>query len=173
MDIISHAMAKREKLRSELEKIDSFLATAFELEQEAGGVDATTEKKTLPAPEAAAPAPRKFIVRLPGTGLVSATANAAGAILRERGVAMSTRELLPLIRAKGIEVGGKDPLATLSARLSNSNKVKLTSGKWWLVDVDGQSVESQEAADAPTTEQSAAPLFNQARGGTNYDPAVT
>ena len=48
------------------------------------------------------------------------TESAAADAIRSRGTAVSTRDLLHEVTARGVDVGGKDPLATLLARLSRS-----------------------------------------------------
>lgn len=159
MDIIQWAQEKRERLRAELARIEAFLGTAFELEQEFGVADPAMRPAT-DASKADAPAR----VRTPGkAGSGAETLQRVAAILRERGLPMSTKELLPLVRATGIEVGGKDPLATLSARLSQKGVVAVNSGKWWFIE-DQQASSGdplgEEAADTPAKETSAASLFH-------------
>ena len=84
---------------------------------------------------------------------------------------MATRELLPLVLARGIEVGGKDAVATLSARISKKGAVELVNGKWWLIQSDTESSsatadDNEEAADIPAKETSAASFFHN-EGGTH------
>lgn len=157
MDILEQAQNKREALQRELARIETFLATAYELQHEFGK---SGPLKGEQSDKAKADAPAR--VRSPSTpGSGSATLRAVGEILRERNTPMSTRELLPLVRAKGIEVGGKDALATLSARLSQKGVVTVKDGKWWFIEVSGASdaqALGEEAADIPTKDQSAASL---------------
>ncbi len=57
-------------------------------------------------------------------------------ILNERGKPVMIRDLLNAVQAQGIEVGGKKPASTLSARLSNANgefKSHHSVG-WWFAD---------------------------------------
>lgn len=89
---------------------------------------------------------------------MSPTREAVLAILKERGAPIETRDLLPLVRERGVQVGGKDPIATLSARLSNSDEFKTRRGVgWWFSgqpypgdlssnEAEGQSVEGQPSA---------------------------
>ena len=100
MNIIQQAQAKREALQRDLARIEAFLATAYELQQELG-----QPVRHNPASDSAkADAPAKRKVSAP-TGSGSETVRAVVDILRERGRPLSTRELLPLVQAKGIEVG--------------------------------------------------------------------
>ena len=78
---------------------------------------------------------------------------------------MQTRDLVPLVRAKGIEVGGKDAVATLSARLSNSAEFRMIRGRgWWFKDEPTPGLQDLhidldfEAADASPEEASPPPL---------------
>ncbi|MGI3170169.1 hypothetical protein ACRARG_13540 [Pseudooceanicola sp. C21-150M6] len=73
---------------------------------------------------------------------------AAREILDELGMPVETRDLLPLIQERGIEVGGKDPIATLSARLSNSEEFKVRRGVgWWFSDRPFPGEDFEEAED--------------------------
>ncbi len=161
MDILEQAKAKREGLQRELARIEAFLATAYELQHE-------FDKGATAAPEqsdkAKADAPvRARTPSTPGSG--SATLKAVAEILRNRGTPLSTRELLPLVRAKGIDVGGKDALATLSARLSQKGVVAVNGGKWWFINAaSGAEASGEEAADTPAKEISAASLFQPNQG---------
>lgn len=164
MDIIGRASQRRDQLKAELARIESFLATAYELQQELSG-SAASKTSMTDIDKADLPARRTMAAR--GSG--AQTLDAVVQILRERGMPMSTRDLLPSVLARGIEVGGKDPIATLSARISSKGIVRLNHGKWWLVN-DAQeksaetSAEADEAADTPDSETSAASLFNASQG---------
>jgi len=65
-------------------------------------------------------------------GRINPTREAVAKILEENGGPLQTRDLLPRLRARGVEVGGKDPVATLSARLSNSDDFRIDRAVgWW------------------------------------------
>jgi len=167
MDIILKAQERREQLKAELARLETFLATAYELEQELSGKPASLKTAT-PAEKADAPARRRVMARS-GTG--AETVRAVVEILADRGQPMATRELLPLVLARGIEVGGKDAVATLSARISKKGAVELVNGKWWLIQSDTESSsatadDNEEAADIPAKETSAASFFHN-EGGTH------
>lgn len=163
MDLIQRAHEKREQLRAELGRIEAFLATAHDLQQEFSRSPAT---RTAMSDAAKADAPAAAGRKRGGIG--AETLDAAVAVIRERGEPMSTRELLPLILAKGIPVGGNDQIATLSARISNKGVLHLSRGKWWptiddFQDLDASASGDEEATDLPTKDQSAASLFTQAK----------
>lgn len=165
MDIIAHAQAKRDDLQRELARIEAFLATAFELEHELGSVKARDVRSD--AEKADAPA-RKRAPSVLGSG--SATVQVVVDLVADRGP-MSTKELLPLVQAKGIEVGGKQPLATLAARISGKGRVTAQDGKWHL-SASGAEALGEEAAELPEKEGSAASLFHSDQGERHHAAAL-
>ncbi len=170
MNIIQQAQAKREQLHRELTRIEAFLATAFELQQE---FDRPASQPMSDAAKADAPLKR---VRSAATGSGSETLQAVVDILRTRNEPTSTRDLLPLVLAKGIAVGGKSALATLSARISQKGPIAVNDGKWWFVNEDhktsGAEASGDEAAEQSGTEQSAASLFGSNTGERQNAPAL-
>lgn len=157
MNIIQQAQAKRESLQRELARIEAFLATAYELQQEmdqSGRPDPVSD-----AVKADAPIQK---LRAPNSGSGSATLQAVVEVLKEQGRPLAIRELLPLVLAKGIEVGGKSPLATLSARISQKGVVEVREGQWWFID-DPQRIRglsgNEKATGIPSKETPAASLF--------------
>src|SRR3546814_11801938 len=58
----------------------------------------------------------------PTAGAIYDTAMAAIRYMRQHGEGMTTRELLPIVEAAGVEVGGNNPIATLSARIGRSEE---------------------------------------------------
>ena len=158
-DIIAAAQAKRDFHKAAIERLEAFLATAYEIDQElradAPKVGAMSDAQKADAPRARVQAP---------AGAGSETVKAVVAIITDRGP-LPTRDLLPLVRAKGIEVGGLQPIATLSARISGKGKVEVRNGKWHLIEnSDAQAPDSEEATDQTAKEESAASLFNHNKG---------
>ena len=157
MDLIAQALAKREQLKGDLQRIESFLQMAYELQS-----DQADAPQALAGSAKMVSHIRLSVGRAP-TGVGAETVKVAEEIMREAGRAMATRELVPLIQAHNIEIGGKDPVATLSARLGNDAKredwhVRLRAGKWYLREWI-TSEDNEEAADFPTKDTSAASLF--------------
>lgn len=164
MDLIAQALAKREKLRSDLSRIEEFLAIAYELQGETAptsdtaNMSGTTRKLAGPMTETS---------RAPA-GVGAETARIAASILTATGNPMATRDLVPLIEAHGIEIGGKDRVATLSARLGNDakrsdGKLRLVGGKWHLTEWLHNMV-LKETADTPTKDTSAASSYSNIGG---------
>jgi len=162
MDLIAQALARREKLKAELDRVEAFLSMAYELQGEKAEVriEKPLEDKI------AEPVGRSPITRAPA-GIGARTAEIAVTILREAGNPMSTRDLVPLVEAHEIEIGGKDPVATLSARLSNyakmNHELRLVAGRWHLLEWIGDA-DKEEAADTPSKDASAASLFTTNQG---------
>lgn len=161
MDLIHRAQEKRDWHRAELSRLEAFLATAFELEQDFRSQPPVAADARTDAQKADLPVAR--VSRQRG-GVGADTLMAAKSIIRERGP-MSTRDLLPLVRAKGIEVGGNDAVATLSARISNKGPLVTYNGKWQFKEVSEPNGSGQkETAENPATDQSAVSLFNPNHG---------
>ena len=139
MDIVLKAKQKREALRAELARIENFLALAYELEQGlTQDVEGKKDDTDLPQPVARVRARPKRGKR----GVGADTVSAAVEIISERGP-LGTRELLPFVLARGIEVGGRDAVATLSARLSNKDDLVMHHGKWKLNEAEKNEFDAE------------------------------
>jgi hypothetical protein len=154
IDIIMRAKKRRERLVEEINRLDAFLAMAAEL--------AAVEDDH---PDRSQTSPRQAARRGAGADTVVAALN----IIRDLGP-QHTRDLLPLIIARGIIVGGKSPIATLSARLSSSGKgiIEMVRGRWQAVEgnkslVLGTAPEREESADHTVEGRSADSLNNQTK----------
>lgn len=154
-EILMRARQKRERLLAEVARIDNFLAVAEELAREDGQKDRAQAQT----------APRQAARRGAGADTVAAALR----FILDIGP-QPTRDLLPLIIANGIEVGGKSPIATLSARLSSGGKgiIEMVSGRWQAVARNeapepATVSEREESADSPVKDLSADSLFNQTK----------
>jgi hypothetical protein len=141
VDIIMRARQRREQLAAELARLDVFLEMAAELAR---------DKADSPPPERTVSRPRHMAAR----GVGADTVAAALEIVRRHGP-LATRALLPLITARGIPIGGKSEIATLSARLSTSGKgiIRMSAGRWRAAQQD----EAQGPETVPEREESADP----------------
>lgn len=82
------------------------------------------------------PVPQKMLHDWLDSSL-SPTRREAAAVLNSLGRPVKTAELLPLLRQRGVSIEGKNPLATLSARMSNSRDFQsLGPLGWWFRDRD-------------------------------------
>jgi hypothetical protein len=157
---IARAQAKREWHLEQARKLEAFLATYYDLEQELKSsppADAKSDAQKADAPK------RQRQNTRPHAGLGLDTIIAAESIVLEHGP-MSTRDMLPLILARGIEVGGRDPVATLSARISGRGDLYAYSGKWYFENDLPPNVRQakhaqKEEANNPAKDPSASSLF--------------
>ncbi len=157
VDLIMRARHRREQLAAELARLDAFLEMAAEL----AGDELDPQ-----------PVGRTMSRRQPAARGVSAdTVLAALEIVQGHGP-QATRDLLPLIVARGIPVGGKSEIATLSARLSTTGKgmIRMSEGKWHEVKehvAPGPETvsEREESADHLGEVESADSLFHQTKEG--------
>lgn len=78
-------------------------------------------------------------------GKMFETEDAAVAIIRAAGRPVPTREMLELLAARGIAVGGQDEASTLSARLSRSPRLVNVRPYGW--NVRESALQTNEAAD--------------------------
>lgn len=125
----------------------------------------------VPSPDAQAAPPSKGRMTRPHrpTGAMEVTRNAVEKALRSRGYPMQTRELLQVLTASGVEVGGKDSVATLSARLSNADEFVLHRGLgWWFSGQDVPAFDFGEAEDKSVEGTSSA--SNTGKGGSDMPP---
>jgi hypothetical protein len=147
-DVVSIAQERRKALLAELAELDAFLRQAESLAQRYGGGMAPTTHQESPSHQSRRPSP-----------ITSATYEVARRVLRDRGHPVRLGDLLGAMREAGVEVGGRDPGATLSARLSNSSEFKSHRGKgWWFADepLPPEGLPILEAGDNPAKENNPA-----------------
>lgn len=165
--IIQKAIEQRDWHKTQIARLEAFLATYFELSGEGAAlVDARTDAEKVEAP-------RARIVSRPRGGVGGDTLDAAAELIRGHGP-LSTRDLLPLIQAKGIKVGGKNQIATLSARLSNKGVLEVHHGKWRFIESAeqnlGPSGSKEEAAGFALESEPAASVSRSNEGGSDMPP---
>lgn len=171
MDII----AKAEKRLREIEPIEAegaelraFLATARKVAAMFDNVATTPPSDSLKPVRDELRKPRVRGERTPPkSGKVYDTAMIVLHYMQEHGEGKRTRELLPFVKGKGMEVGGANEIATLSARLGTSQMFQLRGGQWFIK----RAAAGEEAADIPAKDKSTASLFHNQGGhdGTALD----
>jgi hypothetical protein len=115
--IIAEAKAERSRLVAQIEKLDALISFATDLFGD-------TPTPMLRAARTSVPQRTSSIM--------GPTREAVAKILRKHERPMVTAELVPLVLAEGVEVGGKNAVATLSARLSNGEEFTNNRGiGWW------------------------------------------
>jgi hypothetical protein len=139
--ILSEAIAKRDAAAAEVQRWSDFIAMYRELtgQQAQDDVSHVAPRPALPKREPVAAT----------TGALAETEGAAIEVIKAAGRAIPTREMLEALRARGVEVGGKDPASTLSARLSRASALENVRPYGWRL---------KKLADdnSPTKEESSA-----------------
>jgi hypothetical protein len=108
----------------------------------------------------------------PAAGAISATEALAREIISEKGRAVSTREMLEELTARGHIIGGKDPASTLSARLSRAPSLENQRPVGWRIrHMDSQIGGAGLTSSGPTPARSdretpSSPVEPGAGGGT-------
>jgi hypothetical protein len=162
MDYVAAANDAKRRLK-QLEREREALVKFIEGAEALAGlsVPTVTPSATTKAARTRLPQHRKA-VRSAGT--MAATRDAVAKALRNVGEPMQTRDLLSAITAAGVEVGGKDHVATLSARLSNSDEFELHRGHgWWFTGEAVPGFEFEEAEDDAVEAQASASDTAQGR----------
>lgn len=128
MDLVSEAKHRLAQLDKEAQELRAFIQMAERLKGQLSG-----EGRVRPAYIQMVPSIRRD--RKPSqSGIVYETANFVRTYMRENGDGLKTRELLPIVEAAGIEVGGQNPIATLSARLGTSQMFERRGSRLYLLD---------------------------------------
>lgn len=137
-----------------LERRDAALREAAEWEAFIRRYDDLQEEGPVAAPVVQVQQHRasRAIVGMPGR--LSETRRIAEEIIRERGRPVATRDLLVELERRGVEVGGKDPFATLSARLTRAPTLVGTRGVGWSLKTEAR--QTNEAAGPSQWEEPAA-----------------
>lgn len=137
--ILSNAIARRDAALEEARRWDDFIRMYGEL--------------VLPQPTAhSVPERCRNVIAESEHGLsgtMQETEDAAIAILTEAGTPMPTRKMLVALAARGIVIGGKQPVSTLSARLSRAPRlVNIRPDGWWIKEMAGDANPAKETSPA-------------------------
>ena len=164
--IISEAKERLAVLNEERESLEALVSHAERLAR-------LIPSAGRPQPSAEAPAKKSGALR--PSSLVRPTRDAVRQILEEAGKPMSTRDLVPEVLRRGIVIGGKDEIATLSARLSSGEEFKTHRNiGWWFAgralpmeqhsfdEAEGQGLDIEPSASNQNKE-----------GGDYHAPALT
>ena len=180
--LLEAAKRERGQLAARLAKLDAFIEGAEGLFSDdmtsstsvrgQESVDSTSSERGAERPITGEVSRTRYYVtnvkRPPGLShghmpsVVRDTRDAVRLILQRNERPTHIRELLTEVLKQGIEVGGKDPIATLSARLSNSPEFRVKRGVgWWFSHIpadefdeaEGQGVESAPSASNTSNEE--------------------
>jgi len=130
MDVIEAAKQRVAYLLAEARKWQDFVDQANELAS-MPVVTATSHLVLGPSRSGAGGANQR-VRSAPKSGVVVETAEAAKMLMSGGMEGAKTRDLLPKLEAMNIEIGGQNPVATLSARLSGSQMFRQQGGRWYL-----------------------------------------
>lgn len=150
-EILKEAKEERDVLESRIAKLDRLIGVTEELACDDASVTAykaSTQEKGRKTGDGQSP--RR------SAPVMEATESAVSKSLERLMKRTMTSELLPLVIREGVEVGGKDQIATLSARLSNSKLFTNQRGEgWWFTDrplpTDALLVESDDKTEGRET----------------------
>lgn len=167
MSWVAQAEARLAEIEQERERLLSIIENARALAPLAQGGAVITTRVSEPR--------QARSTRVTGrVSKIDATREAVREILEEKREPLETRELVPLVKAKGVMIGGQDDVATLSARLSNSSDhFTLHRGHgWWFVDrpLPGAFADFEEAEGHAVPAQP--PASNQETEGGESDTAA-
>jgi hypothetical protein len=136
--ILANAIARRDAAAVEVRRWDDFIRMYGEL--------------TGSSPKMQSAAPHRTARPTASGGALATTAEAAIAVISEAGRPLPTPELRVALEARGIEIGGKDPLATLSARLSRASEIVNIRQKGWWIREKADDAETEKAASSASVQ---------------------
>lgn len=135
--ILHDAMTKRDAALAEAARWSDFVSMYMEIKGIADPVPEKRETGTI-----------KERVQPPRGAALAETERAAFDAIRASGRPMHTQELLKALQEAGVEVGGKDPASTLSARLSRAPSLENVRPHGWRIKSPPPSAASPPAATA-------------------------
>ncbi len=144
--IIRAAHERLEVARNEVANLEAFVATYHDLERatKALGNGSSVAVSTATGRVFRGPVTHQ-VTNVADTGRLADTERGAGEIIRKHGRPVPTQSLLQELTGMGIEVGGKDPSSTLSARLSRAPSLEFQRGLGWAL--KSAAAQEDEAAD--------------------------
>jgi hypothetical protein len=168
---LSEAIARLNVAQAEVDKWSTFIRLYQELDPSstgAAGVMSPIKQETLP-PNAMHRRETETSSRLGQKGLM--TEQAAIAVLKEAGQPVSTEEMAERLRERGVDIGGRDPISTLYARLRRARALDYDRRFGWRLVEPRQEIGTAgpPSADEPAASEIApisSPVEPAAGGGT-------
>jgi len=142
--ILSDALRRRDAAQAEMRRWDEFVRTYQELAGNVRRTPSSSAQSTASVAQEASSSGAK--------GALAETEAAAILAIEDAGHPLHTRELLFALADMGIEVGGKDPASTLSARLSRAERLENIRPHGWRL--KGQGAEGGMFANIPSAPES-------------------
>lgn len=162
--VLRNAISRRDAALAEAKRWDDFASMYCELQGIPHQMQRPEPVQVNPLPTHAAPIPAQRsdhgaprASKATAANSLAATEEVAIAVLTQNRGPMPTSKLRPEIEARGIEIGGKDPNSTLSARLSRSTRLyNSRPDGWWLREKAGDDAPEKDAS--PASVQPSAPV---------------
>lgn len=169
--VLADAIARRDAAKAEADKWDEFIRLYKKLASSSDNTGRSQRRNLtgIGAAVSESAHERRAASRIGEKG--AKTEEAAVAVLLEATAPMFTRDMIGPLNARGVEIGGQDPVATLHVRLSRSTKLKFDRTLGWRLAEPRQEI---GAAGPPSAGEPAAseiapisgPVEPAAGGGT-------
>jgi len=150
--VLADAIARRDAAKAEADKWDEFIRLYKKLASSSDNTGRLQRRNLTEIGTAVSESvhERRAASRIGEKG--AKTEEAAVAVLLEATKPMFTRDMIGPLNARGVEIGGMDPAATLHVRLSRSSKLKFDRTLGWRLAEPRQEI---GAAGPPDVEQPA------------------
>ena len=142
--ILQRALERRDAALREAAEWDAFIRRYEDLQTESPVAAPLVPLDQKPERQGASSA----------SGRITETERVAAEIIKEAGRPVTTRDLLVELERRGVEVGGKHPFSTLSARLTRAPTLTGTRGVGWSLKTEAR--QTNETAGPSQGEEPAA-----------------
>jgi hypothetical protein len=114
-------------------------------------IDVSREFESVAADSPGETAPEKR-TRIPQGGIGAQAIRLAVEMIQERGQPIRTKELVDLMRARGLDVGGNNTVTTLSSYLSRAPELSASRARGWSLKGHAPLTNEAAVASEPNTE---------------------
>ncbi|MFN6252949.1 MAG: hypothetical protein ACK4Y5_12835 [Acetobacteraceae bacterium] len=151
--VLADAIIRRDAAKAEADKWDEFIRLYKKLASSSDNTGRSQRRNLTKTGTAVSESvqEKRAASRIGEKG--AKTEEAAVAVLLEATVPMFTRDMIGPLNARGVEIGGQDPVATLHVRLSRSKKLKFDRHLGWRLAEPRQEI---GAAGPPSPDEPAA-----------------
>ena len=150
-DVLTRAIQKRDRLMNEVRALNSFIDMYLSLDEKAQDVEVLASPEAKPRRERprlddTSPRPKATPRKISPNSVLGATVIEAERVMRERGGPIPIKELCDILISRGIEIGGKEPSSTLSARLHNSGRFVSNRRLGWDIPRDEEAPDEESSS---------------------------
>jgi hypothetical protein len=131
---VARAEAERSRLQGEIERLQSQLtALQHRIVKVEHYIEMVREYESVASPLGgnSPDSAESSRTRAPKGGVGGSAARHAVAIIRERGRPIPTRDLVELLKERGVNLGGNNQITTLSSYLSRTPELKADRSQGW------------------------------------------